>query len=164
MARSSVELSTEGFDSLAALFSKWDSRIDDASGAFDEMADVVAENQKEWFRTGGKGSWQPRSEPYHKWMRKKFPKRKVMHGPDTKNHRGLQLRDQLTRRSNGKFGVEKITARSMTIGTDLPYAEMHAEGQGRLPRRDPMAPLTGAVIDDMTKILQVHIVGEAMGG
>lgn len=161
-----VQWSTEGLDALSRLFQQWETRISDASGAFDEMADLIAANQREWFRTGGQGSWAPRKEPYHSWMRKKFPKRKVMHGPDRVHHRGLQLRDQTTRRAGGgtKFGIEKITPVSMTVGTDLPYAILHDEGTARLPRRRVMAPLDPATEAKMTKILQTHIVGETLGG
>lgn len=134
--------------------------------AFNEMADVIAAEQKQWFASNGGGTWAPRKEPYRSQMRKKFPKRKTMHGPDRKGHRGLQLRDDLTRRANGlpRFGVEKITREGMTIGTDLPYAAVHQYGTGRMPKRVVLKPLTPAAEAKLTRILQAHIVGETIRG
>lgn len=138
-------------------------RTRNATAAFDEAADVIARRQKEWFSTGGKGTWAPRKEPYHTQMRKQFPKRKVMHGPDRPGHRGLQLRDQLTRRSNGRFGIENIGPHGITVGTDLPYAALHQDGTGKLPKRVVMPPLDTATERKIVRILQAHIVGEVIG-
>lgn len=138
-------------------------RTRNATAAFDEAADVIAQRQKEWFASGGKGTWAPRKEPYHTQMRKKFPKRKVMHGPDRKDRRGLQLRDELTRRKNGRFGVENISPAGLTVGTDLPYAEVHQEGTGNMPRRVVMPPLDTVTERRIVRILQAHIVGEVIG-
>lgn len=131
--------------------------------AFNEMANIVAERQKQWFATNGGGTWAPRQEPYRRWMRKQFPKRKTMHGPDRPGHRGLQLRDDLTRRNNGRFGVEKINREGMVVGTDLPYAEYHQDGSGRVPKRVVMPPLNTATQAKMIRALQAHIVGERIG-
>lgn len=138
-------------------------RARNATAAFDEAADVIATRQKQWFATGGGGTWAPRKEPYHTQMRKKFPKRKVMHGPDRPGRRGLQLRDQLTRRDNGRFGIENIGPNSVTVGTDLPYAEYHQTGTNRLPRRVVMPPLDTITEQRIVRILQAHIVGERIG-
>lgn len=134
-----------------------------ATSAFNDVANVIADRQKAWFATGGGGTWAPRQEPYHRWMRKKFPKRKVMHGPDRKDRRGLQLRDDLTRRNNGRFGIENISSQGITVGTDLPYAQLHQDGSGNLPKRVVMPPLDTVTERKIVRILQAHIVGEVIG-
>lgn len=150
-------VTTQGAETTLAL---WGTRLRNPQPAFNEMADVMAGLQKEWFRTEGEGSWAPLSEPYRSWKRKKFPKRGILHGPDRPGHRGLQLRDQLTRRP---FGYERITRHEFVYGSTLPYSKHHKLGDGNLPKRDPMVPLTPKTIAILQHIVQVHIVGEQMG-
>lgn len=140
---------------------RWSRRLRNAQPAFNEMADFVADSQKDWFATSGNGTWAPLSPKYAAWKRKRFPKRGILHGPDRPGHRGLQLRDQLTRRP---FGYERITPRSMTIGTTLPYARLHHQGAGPLPKREPIKPLDQRTYRILQHILQVHVVGETIGG
>ena len=113
----------EATQTLAA----WSTNIRNAKPAFDEMADYIAASQKEWFKTKGNGTWAPLSPRYAAWKRKRFPKRGILHGPDRPGHRGLQLRDELTKRP---FGVERLTARALTLGTDQAYVDALANGTG----------------------------------
>lgn len=143
-----------------ATLTRWSQRLRNARPAFNEMADLIADSQKEWFATAGNGTWAPLSPKYAAWKRKRFPKRGILHGPDTPGHRGLQLRDQLTRRP---FGYEKITNTSLTLGTTLPYARHHHTGAGRLPKREPIKPLDARTHNMLKRVLQTHIVGETIG-
>lgn len=158
---------TEGGDDLAELFAVWARKMDNPIPAFNDMANHIAGIQKQWFASGGGGTWAPRKEPYRRWMKKNYPKRKTMHGPDRFKggvmvHEGTKLRNELTRRAGGihRFGVEKITTEGMTIGTDLPYAAAHQYGLNGLPKRPPLKELDPAAEAALTKILQTHIVGE----
>lgn len=139
----------------------WATRLNNPKPAFDEMADALAAVQKEWWKTGGQGTWTPVKEPYRSWKRKHFPKRGTLHGPDRKGHRGLQLRDQLTKRP---FGIERITSTELVIGSDLPYAAAHQYGRGNLPVRKPLKPLDARTEAMLTHILKVHIVGNIIDG
>lgn len=172
MVKRSVTWSTQGQQEIAALFGQWASRVDNPVRPFNDMANVLAESQKEWFRTQGNGTWAPLKEPYRRWKKKRYPKRKILEGPNRyKNgvmvHEGTKLRNELTRRANfggagARFGVEKITREGLTIGTDLPYAEAHQFGIG-VPKRPPLKPLDPATEAKLTKIIQTHIVGETIG-
>lgn len=139
---------------------EWSTNIRNAAPAFNEMADYIAASQKDWFKTKGNGTWAPLSPDYAAWKRKRFPKRGILHGPDRPGHRGFQLRDELTKRP---FGYEKITARSLTLGTDLPYAMAHARGTAIMPKRPPLKPIDTITARALTHIMRTHIVGETLG-
>lgn len=149
-----------GEDEAARELGKWSTSLRNPRPAFEDMMDYLAAEQKDWFATKGEGSWPQLSEPYRTWKKKRFPKRGILHGPDTRGHRGLQLRDQLTKRP---FGIERVAGNSFTIGTDLPYADAHQKGEGRLPVRKPLKPLSPAMISALENILKTHIVGEIIG-
>jgi hypothetical protein len=161
----SLRWEIEGEKEAAGLIHQWQTRLRNPEPAFDEMLGVIATTQKDWFTSQGGGSWPQLKEPYRSWKRRKFPKRKILHGPDRVGHRGGQLRDDLTRRANGgrSFGVEQITKKGFEIGSDLDYAIVHQRGIGRMPRRPPLKELDDATVRRLKKILQAHIVGEAMG-
>lgn len=156
-----VSWEVEGGEEVTRTLSGWGTRLRNPQPAFNEMMDFIAEEQKDWFATKGFGSWAPLSEPYRTWKKKRFPKRGILHGPDTPGHRGLQLRDQLTRRP---FGFEIITRNGFELGTrGLPYARAHQVGTSRMPARPPLRPLNTSAARTIEHILQVHVVGETIG-
>lgn len=151
------EVNTRGADNTLNL---WGSRLRNAQPAFNEIAGVMAGLQKDWFATEGQGSWAPLSPKYAAWKKKHFPKRGILHGPDRRGHKGLQLRDQLTKRP---FGYERITRHEFIYGSTLDYSKHHRLGAGNMPARDPLVPLTPQTIKILQHIIQVHIVGETIG-
>lgn len=163
MVKPRVTWDVQGTDEVIGIFDEWGSKLRNAKPAFNEMANVMLEEQRKWWRYhgayGGGSGWAPRKEPYRSWMKKRYPMRPILRGPDRKNHKGLQLRNQLTRRP---FGIEKITTEGMTIGTDLPYARFHQEGTGRLPKRQPLKPLDPRTEARLTEILQRHVFNESV--
>lgn len=153
----------QGEDAILGIFDEWGSKLRNAKPAFNDMANVMLDEQRKWWRYhgayGGGSGWAPRKEPYRSFMKRKYPQRPILRGPDRKNHKGLQLRNQVTRRP---FGIEKITSEGMTIGTDLPYAHLHQEGIGRLPKRQPLKPLDPRTEARLTEILQGYVFNESM--
>ena len=125
--------------------------------AFDEMLDVIAARQVEWFRdegaSGGNKPWAARRGKYADYMRRRYPDRKILHGPDKGSHKGGELRKQLTQRP---FGRERISARGWSMGTDLPYSIIHQQGDG-FPVRRPLRPMDQATLSEFSTILSRHI-------
>ena len=160
MKRSSISWSMEGEGEAQDRLNAWASKLRNPMPALDEMADVILAEQRRWWRTHGGGTWAKRKEPYHTWMVRNFPSRPILRGPDRKGHKGLQLRNQLTRRP---FGFEKITPKGLEVGTDLDYAPAHQYGiDGRMPARPPLKPLTPAAEARMVEVLRGYIFKESM--
>ncbi len=123
----------------------------DNSPAFDHMADVLFTSETKQFQTEGKfasGGWAPLSPRYARWKAKHYPGRGIL-------ERTRRLKRSLTRRP---FGIERIRANEMEIGTDVPYATYHQHGGTNLPQRRPLE-LREATRNQMVKILQRHIAG-----
>ena len=160
MKRSSISWSMEGEGEGQERLNAWATKLRNPLPALDEMADVILSEQRQWWRTHGGGTWARRKEPYHTWMRRKYPQRPILRGPDRPGHKGLQLRNQLTRRP---FGFEKITAKGLEVGTDLEYAPAHQYGiPGRMPARPPLKALTPAAEARMVEILRGYIFKESV--
>lgn len=157
--------SLDGQEQAVEQLGGWATRLRNGAPAFEKMVDVLEERQRAWWQSnrGGSPEWPQIKDPYRSWKRRKFPKRRILEGPDRPGHRGFQLRDQMTRRHGGKFGIEEITRNSLEIGSTLKYAPYHQYGTGRMPARPPLAPLDARTKERLRKILQAHIVGEAMG-
>lgn len=154
-----VRWQVAGTEEASQRLNRWARKLQNPQPAFQDMMDHMAGVQKDWFATKGQGTWAPLSEPYATWKKKRFPKRGILHGPDRPGHRGLQLRDQLTKRP---FGFETITDAGFTFGSTLDYAPHHQTGTPRMPARKPMAPLTPATITALENILRNHVVGETI--
>lgn len=148
-----------GTEEAAQQLNRWATKLREPAPAFNDMMDYLATEQRDWFQSKGGGTWPQLSEPYKSWRRQRFPKRGILHGPDTRGHRGLQLRDQLTKRP---FGFEVINDRGFTFGSTLPYAPHHQTGAGRLPKRPPLKPLNPQMLSMLERILKNHVVGETI--
>lgn len=153
-----VRWQVEGSEDVQKRLSQWANKLHNPQPAFQDMMDALAGVQADWFATQGQGTWPQLSEPYRTWKKKKFPKRGILHGPDRPGHRGLQLRDQLTKRP---FGFETVTDQGFTFGSTLKYAPYHQRGLG-VPVRKPMAPLTPGTVAMLEKILRDHVVGQTI--
>lgn len=94
-------------------------------------------NERGLFATdGGSGGtrWQSLSPAYAEAKRRTHPGRKILTRDGT-------LRDGLTQKAHpDHVATYRITPRAVIeLGTKNPVAGYHAEGGGRLPKRDPMA-------------------------
>jgi phage gpG-like protein len=113
---------------LSRTLLRFSDRMRDMRPAFNAIADDLADSLRRNFNTQGTyggAKWSPLSPKYRVWKAKNYPGRPVL-------VRTGALRADLTKRP---FGVEKITAQSMDVGTALPYFKYHQHGTPRMPRR-----------------------------
>jgi phage gpG-like protein len=120
----------------------------DARPAFSAMARRFTTNNVKQFASEGahaSGGWAPLSPAYAAWKARHYPGRKIL-------ARTGRLRRSLTRRP---FGVERIEAQSMVIGSDVYYGRFHQTGvpENNLPRRRPVE-LPENERREWTKIMQ----------
>lgn len=149
----SFSFDVAGDQQVNRTLSRFNRRVQDASPAFDEMADNLAVWNRRQFDTEGRsgsGGWRKLARKTLQAKRRKgiTPRILVASG---------RLRDDLTRRP---FGVERIGRQEMTVGTDRKYARFHQRGTATMPKRPPME-LTEANRRQLTKILQKYLVAQA---
>jgi hypothetical protein len=152
--------STHGTELAAKHLNEMAHKTQNGKPAWKKMLqEVILPEQRRWWSSEGRGSWAPRKDTYARWMAERYPSRILMRGPDRKNHKGLQLRNALTRYP---FQAQKLNPKSFEYGTDLPYAELHQKGNPakNLPMRMVVAPIRPKDLDKMTEILKDHITNE----
>jgi phage gpG-like protein len=147
-----ITLDFAGENQLDRELARVKGRVEDASPAFDIMADYAARELLKNFTTQGghaSGRWAPLSPRYARWKAKRYPGAPIL-------VRTGAMRRELTRRP---FGVEKIGPRSMTIGTARTYAPPHQTGNPakNLPRRRPFE-FTDTARKHLAKILQRFVM------
>lgn len=128
-------------------------RGQDLQPAFDAIADLFAESEGKQFDTEGEwgsGRWAPLSPRYAAWKLKRFPGTKIL-------ERTGRLKTSLTRRP---FGIEQISARRMTVGSNVSYATYHQRGRAHLPKRPPVA-VPEQTKRAMIKTLQRYVISGA---
>lgn len=124
--------------------------VSDARPAWLVLARRFTTNNVRQFASEGayaSGGWAPLSPRYAAWKARHYPGRKIL-------ARTGRLRRSLTRRP---FGVERISADSMVLGTDVPYAVYHQRGTRFMPRRRPVE-LPESERREWVKVLQRFIV------
>jgi len=113
--------------------------VGDMRPALEEVADdlmwVIGSNFSSQGRRGG-GSWQKLSDER---IRQKTKKGTLQRGilVDTG-----ALHDSMTQRGD-QDQILKITRNSLSLGSKLPYADVHDEGKGRMPKRQFTKIMTG---------------------
>lgn len=122
-------------------------RSADLRPALDAVADFVADVNKQQFEQQAgsvSGRWDPLSPRYKAWKDKHHPGKPIL-------VLSGRLRRDLTVRP---FGIERIDANSLLVGSDAPYADAHQEGRpGRgLPARP--VELNRAARTQITRIVQ----------
>lgn len=145
-----LQLSFAGENQVDRQLARFSDRAADASPAFEAIADQVAAQLLRNFSTQGRhasGGWSPLSPRYARWKAKRYPGAPIL-------VRTGKMRRELTRRP---FGVERIGAQSMEVGTNLARAGYHQRGGGHLPRRRPFE-FREATRREMAKVLQRFIV------
>ena len=122
-----LRLEGSGFQALSLALERFGENVSNAEPIFDEIADDFAAHQEANFRSSGglHGGWMPLSPRYAAWKSLRYPGAPIL----TLTGR---LRATMTQRP---LGVERITSRSMEIGTDVPYAKYHQQGTRRMPQR-----------------------------
>ena len=106
-------------------------RVEDATPAWDAIADRFRVIESRLFQTQGGSSgrkWSPLSPRYARW------KARVRPGAPILVFDG-DLRKSLTERP---FGIEVIEPGFMVIGSDVEYGAYHQRGEG-VPRRRPVS-------------------------
>jgi len=97
----------------------------------------------------GGGKWWKLSEAYAAWKERHFPGKPIL-------QRTGALMASLT--SSKAAGAVYIAApRSLTIGSDIPYAVFHQVGAGHLPQRKEIA-FSEAGKRELMKIAQMYLV------
>lgn len=140
---------TQPFDSFLRDLLRAADHVQDYRPAFHLIADDFRDLVDEQFTTFGHGAWPDLSPRYEEWKRRVRPGRPIMVFDGT-------LRKQLTVPGGG--GVEEYNAKSMLLGTGLPYAEAHQRGQGHMPRRQLIPHISEERVRAWTKIIQRHII------
>lgn len=100
----------------------------DARPLWDHLADRFGALERRQFDSEGRygsGGWPALSPRYAAWKARHYPGKRIL-------ERDGDLRDSLTRRP---FGIEVIEARSMTLGSGVPYHRFHQLGDGVPQRR-----------------------------
>ncbi len=129
-----ITLKVDGIQSLDAELLRFTDRIQNATPAFEGIADMFAEAETQRFDSEGDiggdgGKWSPLAASTVAFKLKHFPGTKIL-------ERTGALRQSLTSRP---FGIEIIGPQAMRIGTDTVYARFHQDGTSRMPRRSPLA-------------------------
>lgn len=143
-----IEFEVFGDVQLARNLDRWADAIDDASPAFEAMADDFLDIDAAQFASEGgrSGGWAPLA-------------------PSTVRSRGSahpilfesgRLQQSLTTRSSTD-AVRRITADSLEVGTTVPWARYHQTGTARMPRRRPVE-FTEVDRRRWVKLLQEHLV------
>lgn len=150
-----ISFDFHGDQQLDRTLARFSDRAQDATPAWDRMADSFEQLNRRQFQASGRaasGGWAPLSPAYAAWKSRHYPGRPIL-------VRTGELRESLTRRP---FGVEVIRPGSMEIGTAVPYARFHQQGGPGLPRRRPVE-LTERARREWVKILQHHLVSTDRG-
>jgi phage gpG-like protein len=147
-----VALHVNGTQQLQRTLVRWANATADLRPAFEDIANRFAQMELAQFVTQGSSGgevWSPLSPRYGAAKARAWPGRPIL-------VRTGELRRQLTRRP---FGVERITADSMHLGTSLPYARYHQTGTPRMPRRPPVN-LTEGQRRELVKLVQAYLVSQ----
>lgn len=146
-----LEISVAGINVVKRDLLRFADRAQNIAPARDEIARILAEDNRRNFESegaaGSYGRWKPLSPAYARWKQRHYPGRKIL-------VRTGKLSESLTR---VPMGIQDATRDRITLGTDIYYAQYHQTGGRRLPRRPPIA-LTEQVKRDMVKVLERYLV------
>jgi phage gpG-like protein len=145
-------LEGSGTDPIALMLVRWQHNIDDATPAFEAMAQYQTKtvNARQFEEQGSveTGKWSPLSPPYARWKARVRPGRPILVFDG-------DLRREMT--VPGK-GVYQVWRSGMTVGSDLEYAKYHQNGTPGMPARPLIGKPRKADTRHMGKILQRFIV------
>lgn len=119
-----------GADEAIVRLETYGRRISDWLDFWDDAEDAVQRRERIWLSRQGEGTWPPLSKAYAARKARERPgKPMLVYDGD--------LRDVLT---SDKFTVAR-TPRELWMQTRQSGAGFHHTGTGKMPKRDPIAPL-----------------------
>jgi phage gpG-like protein len=124
-----LRLEIEGEEQLRQALDELAKDVQDFRPVWEELEQIFYDIETKQFRSEGAHSgapWKDLSSDYGKWKELKYPGKPIL-------ERTGALRRSLTGRGPG--GIREITKTSMTLGSNLPYADIHQRGGRRLPAR-----------------------------
>ena len=148
-----VTFDFHGDTQLDRVIDRMADRVDDASPAFEAMADRFAAAEQAQFASQGGfggGGWAPLSPAYAAW--------KASRGGGPILVLTGALKGSLTSRP---FGVETISNKQAVFGTAVAYAGYHQSGTSKMPARPPVK-LPESERREWMKIMQRFIVTGAV--
>lgn len=140
----------EGFDAFGLVLDRFRQRVEDPTPVWEGIADRFVELQQKNFDSQGatmSGGWSALSPKYGAWKAKHYPGRGIL-------VRSGDLRESLA----SNLGVREFTRKSMTVGTQIPYASYHQNGTRTMPARKLIGDIPVNEQREWAKILQRHIV------
>lgn len=139
-----------GDTQLERTLDRFANNVEDATPAWDAIADRLVHVERRQFASEGKsssGGWAPLSPKYAAWKAQHYPGQPIL-------QREGHLVRSLTRRP---LGIERIEPQEAWLGSAVTYGAYHQRGAGNLPRRRPIE-LTEDERRTWVKILQRFIV------
>lgn len=136
---------------FARRFDRFAEHITDATAVWEAIADSLEGEVRKAFQTEGSSTgtkWHPLSRGYATWKARHYPGRRILEATGA-------LRKSYEQGGGGH--IRKVSPRSMTWGSEVPYGRYHQAGSGRLPRR-PILRLTGDVKDQWERIIHKFII------
>jgi phage gpG-like protein len=129
-------ISSYGMEDLVTGFDQLGRELQDFTECWPAVRQSLAGAFAMQFRTEGAHGpgkrWNPLSERYARWKARHYPGRKIL-------ELTYRLRDSLTSPGDPDEVVQE-SARSLWVGTAVPYAQYHQYGKGR--RLRPIVALT----------------------
>jgi phage gpG-like protein len=138
-------ITVEGSDRFQDAFIQLGGKVEDLTWLWPEMAGVFYQRELKLFTNEGEGEWLPLTPRYATWKAKHYP------GEPLLSVTG-RLRRSLVSRDTPE-SVYEADARSLTVGTIVPYAVYHQAGTSRMVRRPPI------IIDDETERYMIQFAG-----
>lgn len=146
-------VSIDGDEEIKLRFRRFGNAVADPRPLYGKIANWFRDEEKEIFKSEGKHyppKWAALNPDY---QRRKFAK--VGRKPILE-YSG-DLKKSLTERP---FGIEVITKRAATFGSDVPYAIHHQRGTPFMPARPPLIKPTNKSQRKMQRLVQDALVKE----
>jgi phage gpG-like protein len=96
-----------------------------------EISVALQEAERDWFESEGEGTWKPLQPDYRARKALLYPGKTILRATDA-------LYDSLT----GSDAAKLVGPEAMEFGTDDPVAQFHYDGTERMPKRNPIIPIS----------------------
>lgn len=118
----------EGLEQINRSLSRYGEYLQDLTDAWPDIKNDFYKGEEIQFDSEmGEGPWKDLSEPYASWKAKHYPGKKIMELTG-------RLRNALT--GGGSDLGWKEDPQKLSVIVKVPYAKLHHEGLGKLPRRE----------------------------
>lgn len=129
LARITVSPSLPRTQRTLSLYGK---RLADWPLLWGEVVIALTEAERDWFATEGEGSWKPLNPEYAATKARLFPGKTILRATDT-------LYESLT---TPNLAASLKNPDQLEFGSDDPVAEYHYKGTPKMPKRNPIIPIT----------------------